>query len=75
MATGPLFRPYVAAALEATKQGTSYFHEDVREQAYLALPGFIHAAQPQSAASSGVVVHGLSLLYSIASSSQPSLIL
>ena len=56
MASGRLFQPYLASSLDAIKQGTSYFHEDVREQAYLALPGLTHVAQPSTASSSGATL-------------------
>ncbi|KAK9818938.1 hypothetical protein WJX74_003705 [Apatococcus lobatus] len=45
MATGMAYAPYLSDAVEAIKQSTGYFHEDVREQAYLALPGLLHAVQ------------------------------
>ena len=53
LATGRAYMPYLPSALEAIKQSTGYFHEDVREQAYLALPGLLHAVQGSSAAASG----------------------
>ena len=52
-ATGIAFAPYLAGALEAIKQSTSYFHEDVREQAYLALPGLLRATQGSPPAAPG----------------------
>lgn len=53
LAAGGAYMPFLLSALEAIKRSTGYFHEDVREQAYLALPGLLHAAQASSTAPSG----------------------